>query len=110
MSLSVDLIEEFTGHITDEVAKTRMIAHYNKLAGHINNYQGPAGTIGEILTGTVNGVNAVFTTSVNFVPGKVIVYVNGIRQKIIDDYQLSNDNTVTFTFSPLPGEVLSIDY
>lgn len=62
------------------------------------------------LIGTINGSNSVFTTATNFTPENVTVFVNGQRQTIINDYQLSNNNTITFTFSPNVNEILIIEY
>lgn len=62
------------------------------------------------LIGIINSSNAIFTSPTNFIPTDVRIFVNGLRQTIITDYQLSNNNIVTFTFSPKIGEILIIEY
>lgn len=64
----------------------------------------------ELLIGTQNGSNAIFTSNESFIPESVTIYVNGVLQKIVDDYNLSGGNTVTFTFSPSSVEHLQITY
>ena len=62
----------------------------------------------EIPSGLLNGVNAVFTTQLLF--SKVIVKLNGITQSILDDYQVSNNNTITFLISPGTTDKILVDY
>lgn len=64
----------------------------------------------EVLTGTVNGSNATFTTQFDFVPGTTKVQIQGVELRIIDDYQTIGTNTIQFVTSPLTGEVPVIDY
>lgn len=64
----------------------------------------------ETPSGMVNGINATFTSENNFVPGKVEVYVNGVLQKIIEDYQTIGNNTITLTNAPFYGENISLNY
>src|SRR3990167_8457047 len=59
----------------------------------------------ETLTGTVDGVNAVFTTSKTPLRGSLKVYLGGGRMRVDEDYTLSG-KTITFTIAPQPGEVL----
>lgn len=78
---------------------------------------------GIALTGTINGVNTTFTTPEAFVRvigGETIsVYYNGQRlfEGGSDDYTLGESggagtgfDTVTTTFAPLAGDVLTSDY
>ena len=65
---------------------------------------------GESLIGTINGINATYTTSKKFVAGKVSVYLNGLKQKIVDEFNTSGNQTVIFMESPQVGDVLSVDY
>jgi hypothetical protein len=62
------------------------------------------------LLGVQDGFNATFTTANNFVPGSERIYLNGLKQKIINDYQTSGFNTVIFNVPPAPVEVILIDY
>lgn len=79
--------------------------------------QGPPGdtvlddlVVGEVPIGVTDGFNTVFNSHFNFVPETVEVYLNGIRQKIIEDYQLLGFNTIQFIFSPSTGETVILDY
>lgn len=58
----------------------------------------------------INGINNVFNTSFNFIPESVEVFLNGIKQKIITDYQIINNNTITLNTSPNVGENILINY
>lgn len=75
----------------------------------INNLGSANWVIGEVPLGAINGINATFTAFNTFVPSSLAVYLNGLRQRIVDDYQVSG-NAITFLVSPLPNEHLSIDY
>lgn len=79
--------------------------------------QGPPGSPGdgvqvfnEIPTGAINGVNATFTTSFSFIPESVAVYINGLRQKVVEDYNTSGDQTILMSVSPETGTNFLIDY
>ena len=89
----------------------------------INNAIGPAGQILQIqrpLVGAIDGVNTVFTSPTNWVRSAITqeaVYYNG--QRLIEgpgnDYIATESvpaagfDTVTFSFAPIPGDVLTID-
>lgn len=60
--------------------------------------------------GVINGINATFQAQHNFIPETLVVYVNGLRQKIIDDYQTSGTQTVVLSASPVLGENVLFDY
>lgn len=64
---------------------------------------------GEVLTGAVNGINAVFTTSNDFEPGSEAVYFNGLREfeGAGNDYIRSESGGIgtgydTITFADIP--------
>lgn len=61
--------------------------------------QGPAEAHGETPTGTVNSINKDFTLSVAPVTGTLKLYLNGVRQKVTEDYTLSG-STITFVIAP----------
>lgn len=65
---------------------------------------------GESLIGTIDGSNATYTTSKKFVAGKVSVYLNGLKQKIVNEFNTTGNQTVIFTESPQSGDILSVDY
>lgn len=68
----------------------------------------------EVMTGTIDGSNTVFTTAVAFATGKLRVYLNGVRQILGDDYTVTDVDEITFTFAPkaAPGnpDVVTCDY
>jgi hypothetical protein len=77
------------------------------------------------LVGTVDGFNNVFTipsgTWIQSPPYKIIVYLNGVKQVLNDDYMIAESNgpgtgydTVIFTVppepTPLPPDIVTADY
>jgi len=79
----------------------------------------------EVLTGTINSINTVFTTAVDFIAGSEAVYFNGVRQHpgVGNDYTISESggvgtgfDTVTFAVAPRartgsrPDDRVTIDY
>lgn len=67
-------------------------------------------TIFEPLNGLINNSNATFTTNYNFIPESVMIYVNGVLQRILEDYITIGTNTVIFNFSPNVDENLLAFY
>lgn len=65
---------------------------------------------GEVPTGAINGSNATFTTEFDFVPETVQVILNGMIQKLVQDYNTSGTQTITLNVSPSSGETLTINY
>jgi hypothetical protein len=66
--------------------------------------------VGEIPAGLLNGSNATFTTANPFVAGTLEVFVNGLRQTIIADFNTSGNNTIQLTYSPNSSEVITVNY
>lgn len=65
---------------------------------------------GEQLAGAINGSNATFTTEHEFVPGQLVVRVNGLAQRLVTDFQTVGSDTIVFGESPQPGDYLAADY
>lgn len=65
--------------------------------------------VGQTPTGTVNGVNTVFTTATAYRTGTLRVYVNGIRQKT-SYFSETTSTTFTFTTAPSTGDEVLVDY
>lgn len=65
---------------------------------------------GEVPAGTINGVNAVFTTAAAFVTGSIRVYKNGIRLKGGGADYTENIQGFTMVTPPATGTVLLCDY
>lgn len=66
--------------------------------------------INETPIGLINGSNATFTSLNAFVPETVMIFLNGMLQKIISDYNTTGNNTMIFTTSPEVNENISINY
>ena len=65
---------------------------------------------GEVPSGLINGTNATFTSAFPFIPSSLQVYVNGLRQKIVTDYQILNSTTIQLLVSLTTNEILLINY
>lgn len=76
--------------------------------------RGPAGnnapSFNEPLTGTIDGVNAVFTTADVFQPSSTRVYVNGLRESLGVAYTETGTNQITFADPPGVLDTITIDY
>lgn len=66
--------------------------------------------VGETPAGLVNGSNATFTTAREFDPLTVSVYVNGLQQRRVTDFNTSGTTTITLTDSPQTGDSLRVTY
>lgn len=69
-----------------------------------------ASVIGETPSGAINGSNAIFTTAFEFIPESVAVYVNGLNQKRIAEFNTSGTTQITLTESPGVGEIVLVNY
>jgi uncharacterized surface anchored protein len=64
----------------------------------------------ETPTGTINGINTVFTIASTPNPsGSLKVYVNGQRMRITEDYTVSG-RTITFLIAPPTTSIILCDY
>lgn len=64
----------------------------------------------QVLSGTINGSNATYTTPSSFVFGNIQVFVNGIAQRFTTDFTTSGSTTVIFAEAPEVGDYLSANY
>ena len=64
----------------------------------------------EVPSGAINGTNATFTTQYDFIPESLEVFLNGIKQKIVDDYNTTGTQTIILNFSPVIGEKILVTY
>lgn len=66
----------------------------------------------ETMGGIVNGTNVTFTTSANYIPGSLTIYLNGLKQRagLSNDYIEVDDQTIQMNYAPLPGDVVVADY
>lgn len=70
----------------------------------------PERILNEIPSGAINGMNATFTTQHDFVPGSVEVYMNGLKQKLIDDFNTTGVRTILLAQSPNSNENILVNY
>lgn len=61
-------------------------------------------------TGAIDGVNTTFTTPTDFSSTHLVVYYNGQRLCLTDDFTLSPPNTFTLLSPPYPGDKIRVDY
>jgi len=90
--------------------------------GNIAGPQGPpgppggtvvAGTqyiMGEAPTGALNGINKIFTAANAFAPNSLEVFLNGLRQRRVDDYTEISSTQFQFVAVPRATDTISIDY
>jgi hypothetical protein len=60
--------------------------------------------------GLINGSNTTFTSLNNFVPQSIEVFVNGLIQQKIIEFNTIGNTTITLNFSPTVGEIITINY
>jgi hypothetical protein len=75
-----------------------------------NTSSGSSGFINEHLSGAVDGSNATYSTSRPFVPETVQVYINGLLQEPVVDFQTTGNDTIHLSESPLPTDKLLVSY
>jgi hypothetical protein len=84
-----------------------------EIQGAIINQTGlaaPPRVYNENLIGVIDGSNATFTTTDNFIQGSEEVKINGLTQRPTRDYTITPPNTIQFTSSPEPNDQLFISY
>ncbi len=64
----------------------------------------------EIPSGAINGSNVFFTSAFNFNISSLEVFLNGVKQKVLDDYNTIGNNTIQMMVSPLVTETITINY
>ena len=60
--------------------------------------------------GVMNGSNIFFTSRNDFVPGSVTLFLNGIFQRIVMDFNTVGTNTIILSGSPSSSENILINY
>lgn len=99
-----------TDGITIDQYITDKKGNFKKVGNSNNSVPSDYDEITESLIGNVNGSNSTFITSYSFDPDSTIVFVNGLKQKKPIHYNNINTNTILFTESPQPGDILEINY
>jgi len=69
-----------------------------------------SGKYGETPSGLINGSNKDFTTAAGYVANTLMVYLNGLRQKRVDDYTETSSTTFQLVNAPPSGTTLTVDY
>jgi hypothetical protein len=64
----------------------------------------------EIPNGVINNSNTIFISQNNFIPESVEVFLNGLIQQKIIEFQTIGNNNITLTTSPTIGEIVLINY
>lgn len=64
----------------------------------------------EVPTGTLNGVNTSFTTTLVYSPGSLRVYLNGQRLKAGGNDYTETSGGFTMVVAPVAGDILLVDY
>lgn len=64
----------------------------------------------EVPIGVRDGVNVTFTSVFNFIPESLQVFINGIKQTIINDYQTIGTNIIVLNNSISEIENFNINY
>jgi len=88
-----------TRAIMDSIRKEARKAAREEIAAQ----KGLEVVIGEVLTGTVDGVNKVFTLAARHVANTEEIYVKGLRLTRVTDYTLTTTSTptrITFKIAP----------
>jgi hypothetical protein len=75
-----------------------------------NNIGGGEFVYGEVPSGVINGINATFTSAFNFDNTQMNVFINGVLQKIVQDYNTTGLTTINFVTSPIVGDTIIINY
>lgn len=57
-----------------------------------------------------DGIRVIFTLNNNFVENTTRVYLNGLRQKLGDDYVEVSPNQIRFMVPPREGDIIVVDY
>jgi hypothetical protein len=65
---------------------------------------------GEVPSGAINGVNATFVTALPYRTGTLRLYLNGVRQKLTNDYTLTPPVTFVFVLAPRTNDHVLVDY
>ena len=64
----------------------------------------------EIPLGLINGLNTNFTSQYHFIPESVEVFLNGLKQQKITEYQTLGNNTIIVSNSLNTQEIVTINY
>jgi len=65
--------------------------------------------VGEVPVGLINSLNKDYDIANTPVAGTVAVYLNGLRQKLTDDYTIAGV-TISFVKEPRTNSILQVDY
>jgi hypothetical protein len=66
--------------------------------------------VNELPSGVINGVNKDYFTALDFMPGSLCVFLNGLRLRQFIDYVVPVVDGFQMNDPPLPGDTLLVDY
>lgn len=69
-----------------------------------------APVFGEVPSGSIDGVNELFTTAHPFQSASTSVFINGLRERLNIGYTETTSTSITFSQPPFIGAELVIDY
>ncbi len=107
-----------SGIIKARISRPRILATIKRgatIAAHISGsrtvvHTGATTVINETPSGAVDGSNATFSVSLDFVPESVEVILNGLSLRPIDDFVTSGVRSVHLVSSPVTGDTITINY
>lgn len=113
LTFSIDVEPLHSVSITPQAGAVVIIVPVPGPPGRQGN-TGPAGdgtqVFNETPGGSLDGVNAVFTTAHTFQSGSTCVYTNGLRERLGVGYAETGSAEITFTDPLLTDDDLIIDY
>lgn len=101
--------KRLTPYMLQQLKKT-LILDFSALQSHSSFLTTGSIIINEIPIGILNGVNATFTSLYPFIPETVEVFINGLKQKITNDYITSGNSTIITNVSLSSTELILINY
>jgi len=69
-----------------------------------------ASFVNVVPVGDINGVNVLFSFTMPFIAGSVMVYLNGLRQARDEDFVEVGRTQIQFMQAPMSGDIIVCDY
>ena len=92
------------------VTRKDLLTFYQEVSEALGGSGGNTWTVNETPSGSINGINTVYTTAGTFQSGKLCVYYNGNRQPPSYYTEAVGLNGFTLSFTPDTGDDLKVDY
>jgi len=107
-----EIVLRIVNNIEIDASRIRNLPRPKKESGKYLHGAGAGGAnlvFNEIPSGTINGINNIFTIANIPVFGSLRVYMNGQRLAVGSDYTLVG-KTITFVNTPISGSIIIVDY